>query len=365
MPLTITHFVSCLLLYLLESDSHAWKMVEYNKSEDDGTGIEEKENLILQKNTTEDDMGLNIGPKNKIIDSASGTIRYRVEINKDSSLKKLQDLKDRIQEFPNRSDIPVRKFTQEFVLSIVPVIIVFLVLFMLLWGIFCTGDSAKQHQEYTVDSVPWDGFIESFFLVLKDCVSCCNVFATTDKQLQTPLIDAQKKFKAKLQLTEKQQTNDLRSRRASSVQRQTDSLRRLAATRDVTPRLQSPRATNSLLILADNQSLASETAAAKGSMIMRTSNILDDINNSNLNMGGSIIGATNTQHQLESLDKTTSLIDEDSKRRSANMIYDHAFVDDAFQQHYFPGKKFFLYVCYHSNFFQFFLRLSTIIKYFL
>ena len=323
-------------------------MVEYNKSEDDGAGIEEKENLILQKNTTEYNMGLNSLPKNELIDSVSGTIRYRVGISKESSLKRLHDLKDRIQEFPNRSDIPVRKFTQEFVLSIVPVIVVFLVLFMLLWGIFCTGDSAKQHQEYTVDSVPWDGFIESFFLVLKDCVSCCNVFATTDKQLQTPLIDAQKKFKAKLQMTEKQQTNDLRSRRASSVQRQTDSLRRLAATRDVTPRLQSPRATNSLLILADNQSLASETAAAKGSMIMRTSHILDDINNSNLNMGGSIIGATtNTQHQLESLDKNTSLIDQDSKRRSANMIYDHAFVDDAFQQHYFPGNKKLncLYVC--------------------
>ena len=328
----------CVWYYLLESDSHAWKVVEYNKLEDDGTGIEERENLILQKNTTANHVGLNGSPQNELINFASGTIRYRVEINKESSLKTLHDLKDQMQEFPKRSDIPVRKFTQEFVLSIVPVIVVFLVLFMLLWGIFCTGDSAKQHQDYTVDSVPWDGFIESFFLVLKDCVSCCNVFATTDKQLQTPLIDAQKKFKAKLQMTEKQQSNDLRSRRASSVQRQTDSLRRLAATRDVTPRLQSPRATNSLLILADNQSLSSDIAAEKGSMIMRTSNILNDINNSNLNMGGSIIGTTNTQHQLESLDKNTSIIDQDSKRRSANMIYDHAFVDDAFQQHYFPGN---------------------------
>ena len=84
-------------------------------------------------------------------------------------------------------------------------------------------------------------------------------------------------------------------------------------------------------------------------MIIRTSNILDDINNSTLNMGGSIIGATtNTQHQLESLDNNTSLIELDSKRRSANMIYDHAFVDDAFQQHYFPGNKSF-FVCLLSR----------------
>ena len=111
--------------------------------------------------------------------------------------------------------------------------------------------------------------------VMKDCVSCVNktLRPTSDKDLGNPLLGAQESFQVKLRsgLAEKQQLQDnammMRSKRASSVQRQTDSLRRLAASRDVTPRLQTPRPTSSLLILADDRSIASESAIA-GSMIL-------------------------------------------------------------------------------------------------
>ena len=68
--------------------------------------------------------------------------------------------------------------------------IVFIIVCILLFGIFCTNDSAKgaRDGEQSVESLPWDGFVESFFLVLKDCVSCCNVFGFSDKDLENPLI---------------------------------------------------------------------------------------------------------------------------------------------------------------------------------
>ena len=249
------------------------------------------------------------------------------ELGLDDSLKKIQYLNRQLREFPKRSDIPVRRFTQEFVLSIVPIIVVFIILCCLFFGIFCTNDSSKgaQDGEQSIESLPWDGFVESFFLVLKDCISCCNVFGISDKDLENPLISAQEKFQAKLKITEKQQP-ELRSRRASSVQRQTDSLRRLAATRDITPRLQSPRPTSSLLILADNQSLASDPVIA-GSINLPVAGDPINLRNSTNIMNGSGYPS----QQFDTLNRTKNADMEEFKRRSANLAY------DAFQQEYFSG----------------------------
>ena len=266
-------------------------------------------------------------------DSAKENSIYSSNIDSSSSHDAMLYLKSKLQEFPSRSNIPVRKFTQEFVLSTVPIIVVFIILFVLFFGIFCTKDSTNKQQhrdgDYSVETLPWDGFVESFFLVLKDCVSCCNVLSISDKDLQNPLISAQEKFQVKLRMAEKQQ-KEIRSRRESSVQRQTDSLRRLAATRDVTPRLQSPRHTNSLLILGDNQSLASEPVIA-GSI-----NIPIASNPSNINNYNTIINGNNSparsQH-FDTLNRPKNFDIQDMKRRSANYAY------DAFQPHYVPGKQ--------------------------
>ena len=260
------------------------------------------------------------------------SIREDFELNSDDAKDAIQYLEGRYQEFPKRSDIPVRRFTQEFVLSIVPVIVVFIIVCILLFGIFCTNDSAKgaRDGEQSVESLPWDGFVESFFLVLKDCVSCCNVFGFSDKDLENPLISAQEKFQAKLRMAEKQLPPEARSRRASSVQRQTDSLRRLAATRDITPRLQSPRPTSSLLILADNQSLASDPVIA-GSINIPIASDSMNIRNSTTIMHGS--GYPSTSQHFDTLNRNKNSDVEEFKRRSANLAY------DVFQQEYFPGIK--------------------------
>ena len=250
-------------------------------------------------------------------------------LESDNSQDAIRYLENKFQEFPKRSDIPVRRFTQEFVLSIVPIIVVFIILCGLFFGIFCTNDSAKgaRDGEQSIESLPWDGFVESFFLVLKDCVSCCNVFGMTDKDLENPLISAQEKFQAKLRMAEKQQM-EIRSRRGSSVQRQTDSLRRLAATRDITPRLQSPRPTSSLLILADNQSLASDPIMA-GSINFPISNDPANIRRSTNIINGS--GYPSTSQHFDTLNRTKNADMEEFKRRSANLAY------DTFQQEFFPG----------------------------
>ena len=250
----------------------------------------------------------------------------------DKSSDAIKYLESRYLEFPKRSEIPVRRFTQEFVLSIVPVIVVFIILCVLFFGIFCTNDSSKgaRDGEQSVESLPWDGFVESFFLVLKDCVSCCNVFGISDKELENPLICAQEKFQAKLRMAEKQQPPEARSRRASSVQRQTDSLRRLAATRDITPRLQSPRPTSSLLILADNQSLASDPVMA-GSINIPIARDPTNIRNSSNIINGSGYPSTNQHFDTLNSNRNKNTDLEEFKRRSANLAY------DTFQQEYFPG----------------------------
>ena len=277
----------------------------------------------------------NQGRRRGLDDLGTGTILLPTG-NKTSSSNDapLHYLRTKWQDFPNRSDIPVRKFAHEFVLSIVPVVVVFIILCALFFGIFCTNDSAIQDRngEYLADSVPWEGFIESFFLVLKDCVSCCNMFGSADKDLENPLISAQEKFKAKLHTTETKQEKEMRSRRESSVHRQTDSLRRLAAARDVTPRLQSPRPTSSLLILGDNQSMAASEPHIAGSInIPMANNPNDNVNPPNLVINGSSNPYSSQQFDTTSIQNRPN--SQELKRRSANISY------NAFQQQYFPGKN--------------------------
>ena len=232
----------------------------------------------------------------------------------------MHHLKSNWQLLPNRSDIPVRDFSQEFLISIVPVVLVFFIISIILFGIFFTSDSTYRQNtphEDSEESVAWEGFIESFFLVIKDCVSCCNVIGSSDKDLGNPLLGAQENLQGKLGMTEKQQ-QDLRFKRASSVQRQTDSLRRMAATRDVTPRLQTPRPTSSLIMLSDNRSIASESVMPAGSMIMPgsspiiipASNAMVDVQN-----------IENTQI-FDSLNRPMSSNLNDINRRSVNMSSD-------------------------------------------
>ncbi|TRY79421.1 hypothetical protein TCAL_06010 [Tigriopus californicus] len=70
---------------------------------------------------------------------------------------------------------------------------------------------------------------QSMGLVLSDCFTCC----TSRKKIESPHSKAEREFQARMR-------NDPRFRRASSVQRQTDTIRRLAQQRCVTPKLHSP-----------------------------------------------------------------------------------------------------------------------------
>ena len=234
----------------------------------------------------------------------------------------MHHLKSNWQLLPNRSSIPVRDFSQEFLISVVPVVVTFLIISLILFGIFCTNNSTygqNAAQEDSEESVAWEGFIESFFLVIKDCVSCCNVLGSSDKDLGNPLLDTQENFQIKLRMAEKQQQN-LRSKRASSVQRQTDSLRRMAVTRDVTPRLQTPRPTSSLVMLADNRSIASESVIpAAGSMILSGANQPIIVTTTSTLVTGQNIESAQT---FASLNRPRSSNLSNANRRSVNMPYD-------------------------------------------
>ena len=116
--------------------------------------------------------------------------------------------------FLERSKLPIRNISAEFLISILPVSFVFIIVSMTFCAIFCFQRDGEEE---------WEGFVESFFLVFKDCFTCCSA-----KEKDNPLLNAGDDFRLSPELHARP--------RASSVQRQTDSLRRLA--RDVTPRLQ-------------------------------------------------------------------------------------------------------------------------------
>lgn len=132
----------------------------------------------------------------------------------------------RNQELPRRSSVPYRDLSSEFLYTAIPTGIVFTLTGIVLFAILCFRRRQEPDEE-------WQAFTESLFLVLKDCFTCCNTGITTEAdKTQTKLILDSNSTLAIM--------DPARARRASSVQRQTDSLRRLAQSRDVTPMLQMP-----------------------------------------------------------------------------------------------------------------------------
>ena len=109
-------------------------------------------------------------------------------------------------EFPRRDELPLADLTFLYVQvrmsqnltvkkcfligllqTIVPTILVFMLLFLLLSLIFCLRcpcaleDDEDLMVESSGDADKWDGLTASFFLVLKDCVTCCNSVNGRDK----------------------------------------------------------------------------------------------------------------------------------------------------------------------------------------
>lgn len=123
--------------------------------------------------------------------------------------------------FPDKNHIPKADWTREYILVAIPTILIGIFLFSLVVILFfvkCPGMSDREDR--------WDALTESFCLVIKDCFTCCEV---KEKEQQSAHVRADQDFRG-----------SMRSQRASSVARQTDTLKRLAAQRDVTPRLTTP-----------------------------------------------------------------------------------------------------------------------------
>lgn len=133
--------------------------------------------------------------------------------------------KQRNAELPKRSAVPYRDLSSEFLYTAIPTGIVFTLTAIVLLAILCFKRRREPDEE-------WQAFTESLFLVLKDCFTCCNTATPEDNKTQTKLILDSNSTLAIM--------DPARARRASSVARQTDSLRRLAQSRDVTPMLQMP-----------------------------------------------------------------------------------------------------------------------------
>ena len=143
--------------------------------------------------------------------------------------------------FPKRDEIPTADLTQMYIETLVPTAIVLCLLLLLLCSILCLRCGVDEDSE--AEAGRWEGLVASFFLVLHDCVTCCNVsapeghrrekepsFSTASGTVVTdpPLLEVR---------PSRRQSSDPRYQRASSVQRQTDTLKRLAQQRDVTQRL--------------------------------------------------------------------------------------------------------------------------------
>ncbi len=108
--------------------------------------------------------------------------------------------------------MPSRDFAADYALILGISASVFVALASLALLAFCASATGRGE---------WVGFHESLFLVLKDCVTCCSVTSANDEKTK--------------ELALAQYEVSARQSRASSVQRQTDTLRRLAQQqRDVT-----------------------------------------------------------------------------------------------------------------------------------
>ena len=114
---------------------------------------------------------------------------------------------------PSRNPVPYRDISKEFMYTAIPAALVFFITSLVLFALLCFKRRNEPEEE-------WQAFTESLFLVIKDCYTCCN--AVEEKDTQTRLIDSNSTLTA---------IDPIRARRASSVQRQTDSLKRLAHSR--------------------------------------------------------------------------------------------------------------------------------------
>ena len=111
--------------------------------------------------------------------------------------------------FLKRSEVPMRHITTEFMISIIPICALFLVIGVMFCGLFCSSKNSSSVNECEAEErtdQEWEGFVESFFLVIKDIVTCCSKKKDSEEQLL-------------------QADSSRTDRRASSVNRQTDSLR--------------------------------------------------------------------------------------------------------------------------------------------
>ena len=115
---------------------------------------------------------------------------------------------------PSRNSVPYRNISKEFMYTAIPAALVFLITSLILFALLCFKRRNEPEEE-------WQAFTESLFLVVKDCFTCCNA-VDQEKETQTRLIDSNSTLTA---------IDPVRARRASSVQRQTDSLKRLAYSR--------------------------------------------------------------------------------------------------------------------------------------
>ena len=115
---------------------------------------------------------------------------------------------------PSRNSVPYRNISKEFMYTAIPAALVFFITSLILFALLCFKRRNEPEEE-------WQAFTESLFLVVKDCFTCCNA-VDQEKETQTRLIDSNSTLTA---------IDPIRARRASSVQRQTDSLKRLAYSR--------------------------------------------------------------------------------------------------------------------------------------
>lgn len=98
--------------------------------------------------------------------------------------------------FPRRDRLPVADLTYLYIQTIVPTLFILMLLFLLLGLIFCLRCPCALEDGDAFDSglrggggEKWDGLTASFFLVLKDCVTCCNSVDEKSKTVSLRSLD--------------------------------------------------------------------------------------------------------------------------------------------------------------------------------
>ena len=105
--------------------------------------------------------------------------------------------------FPHRDSLPVADLTDLYLMALLPALVALLVLMFLLICLFCVKCPGEPQSRTEV----WEGLTASFFLVVRDVWTCCGESNGEKKPIPDP------------------EPVQLRSARATSVQRQTDTLK--------------------------------------------------------------------------------------------------------------------------------------------